>query len=186
MLDQPKTRLKGIDVDALKDVAEAVAADSAKGQVGFEVTTRWAGQTRSETTVEAVTVGGQRVPRSHLIVADEPKGLLGSDDAANPQELLMAGLNACLIVGYVAGAAVRDITLDRLEIRTSGKLDMRGFLGLDDQVPPGYESLGYEVTISGDGTAEQFDEIHRRVAETSPNYFNLNSAVPLHGTLRLV
>jgi hypothetical protein len=95
----------------------------------------------------------------------------------------MAGLNACLTVGYVAGASVRGIALDKLEIRTSGTLDLRGFLGLDDKVAPGYESLEYEVEISGDGTPEQFEEIHQAVMKTSPNYFNISRPIRLTGTL---
>ncbi len=33
----------------------------------------------------------------------------------------MAALNACVMVGYVAGAAVNGITLDRLEVETQGR-----------------------------------------------------------------
>jgi hypothetical protein len=63
------------------------------------------------------------------------------------------------MVGYVAGASVNGIRLDSVEIRTSGELDLRGFLGLSEDVAPGYESISYEVTIKGDGTPEQFEEI---------------------------
>ena len=52
----------------------------------------------------------------------------------------MAAFNACITVGYVAGAALKGIKLESLEIRTKGQLDLRGFLGLDDTVPPGYEA----------------------------------------------
>ena len=97
----------------------------------------------------------------------------------------MAAANACMTVGYVAGAATRGITLDKLEIRTSGNLDLRGFLGLDEAVPPGYEAIQYEVLISGDGTPEQFQDIHRNVMKTSPNYFNLNRPIRMEGTLRV-
>jgi uncharacterized OsmC-like protein len=185
MLDTVKGRTNGLDVAALGQVAEAVARDPSTGKVGFDVTTRWTGQARSETTVTGFNLAGERVARAHKIIADEPCELLGNDDAANPQELLMAGLNACLTVGFVAGASVRGITLDKLEIRTSGNLDLRGFLGLDDDVPAGYESIRYEVAISGDGTPEQFEEIHQAVIRTSPNYFNLNRPIPLNGTLRV-
>ena len=37
--------------------------------------------------------------------------LLGQNSAPNPQELLMTALNACITVGYVAGAAVKGVTL---------------------------------------------------------------------------
>ena len=185
MLDTVKSRVNGLDLDALAEVVEAIQEDSSKAKVGFDVTTRWTGQTGSETVVDGFTLAGERIGRSHRIVADEPRELLGGDSAPNPQELLMAAANACMTVGYVAGAATRGITLDKLEIRTSGNLDLRGFLGLDEAVPPGYEAIQYEVLISGDGTPEQFQDIHRNVMKTSPNYFNLNRPIRMEGTLRV-
>jgi uncharacterized OsmC-like protein len=185
MLDTVKNRVNGLDLTALGETVEAVGKDPAKALVGFDVTTRWTGQTRSETTVEAYRVGGQRVARRHKIVADEPCELLGADSGPNPQELLMAAFNACITVGYVAGASVRGIRLDSLEIKTRGELDLRGFLGLDDQVPPGYESIDCEVLIKGDGTPEQFEEIHQAVVRTSPNYFNISRPVKVNATLRV-
>ena len=185
MLDTVKSRVNGLDLNALGEVVEAIQEDAGKAKVSFDVTTRWQGQTRSETIVDGFTIAGERVARSHRIVADEPHELLGSDGAANPQELLMAAVNACMTVGYVAGAAVKGITLEKLEIRTNGTLDLRGFLGLDDTVPPGYEAIDYEVTIAGNGTPEQFEEIHQAVMKTSPNYFNINRPIRMNGTLQV-
>ena len=130
-------------------------------------------------------MAGERITRTHTIVADEPCELLGSDCAPNPQELLMAAVNSCMTVGYVAGAALRGITLEKLEIRTRGQLDLRSFLGLSDAVPPGYEAIDYEVLIKGDGSPEDFQEIHQTVMKTSPNYFNLNRPIRMNGTLRV-
>ena len=184
MLDTVKNApVNGLDLQALGEVVEAIGKDPRQAIVGFNVTTRWAGQTRSETTVEGFTMGGERIGRSHRIVADEPRELLGSDSAPNPQELLMAALNACMMVGYVAGAAVKGINLSSVEIETRGELDLRGFLGLSDTVPPGYETIDYEVRIKGDGSPEEFEEIHRGVMATSPNYFNIGRPIRLNGSL---
>jgi len=185
MLDTVKNRVNGLDLNALGEVVEAIQQDADKAKVSFNVTTRWTGQTRSESTVDGFTIAGERVARTHKIVADEPNELLGADSAANPQELLMAAVNACMTVGYVAGAALHGITLDSLEIATHGTLDLRGFLGLDDSVPPGYEAIDYDVRIAGNGTPEQFEEIHQTVMKTSPNYFNLNRPIRMNGTLRV-
>jgi uncharacterized OsmC-like protein len=185
MLDTVKSRVNGLDLAALGETVEAIQQDSAKALVAFDVTTRWTGQTRSETTVDGYTLGGERIARNHKIVADEPCELLGGDGAPNPQELLMAAFNACITVGYVAGASVNGITLDSLEIKTRGTLDLRGFLGLSDAVAPGYENVEYEVRIKGNGTPEQFEEIHQNVMKTSPNYFNISRPIRLSGTLRV-
>jgi uncharacterized OsmC-like protein len=107
----------------------------------------------------------------------------GTNRFANPQEHLLAALNACMTVGYVAQCAVRGITLESLEIETNGEIDLRGFLGIDPAVPPGYESLTYTVHIKGSGTNEQFAEIHEAVMATSPNFYNMSRAVALMPTL---
>jgi uncharacterized OsmC-like protein len=178
-----ETPINGIDVDALNGVIETIREDPAKGMVQFHVTSDWAGQTRSRTTVESYRIGGQEVRRRFEIGVDEPHELLGGNTAPNPQEMLMTALNACIMVGYVVGASVNGIRLDAVQIETEGELDLRGFLGVDDQVPPGYESIRYTVRIRGDGTPEQFQRIHETVCRTSPNYFNVSRPIRLDGQL---
>ncbi len=175
--------VNGLDMDALAEVMREITRDPAKGQVQFRVRSEWKGQTRSRSSVTSYTIGGQEVPRSFTIDADEPLELLGRNTAPNPQELLMTALHACITVGYVAGAAARGITLDKVEIETSGALDLRGFLGLDPSVPPGYETIRYVVRIKGDGTPEQFEEIHETVMKTSPNYFNITHPIRIDARL---
>jgi uncharacterized OsmC-like protein len=177
--------VNGLDLDALNTVVGEIQQDASKALVGFAVSTRWTGQTGSRTSVKGYEIAGEHVAREFEIVADEPFELLGSNTAPNPQELLMAAANACMTVGYVAGAALRGIKLEKLEIETSGQLDLRGFLGLDDSVPPGYEQIDYTVRIAGNGTPEQFEEIHRTVMQTSPNYFNLARPIRMNGRLQV-
>ena len=119
------------------------------------------------------------MPRRFAIDIDEPSELGGTNRFANPQEHLLAALNACMMVGYVAQCAVRGITLESLEIQTDGDIDLRGFLGIDPAVPQGYENLSYTVRIKGSGTKQQFAEIHEAVMATSPNFYNLSRPVAL-------
>jgi uncharacterized OsmC-like protein len=177
--------VNGIDVGALHEFIDEIKDSSQKGIVEFRVKTGWQGQTRSETLVESYNLGGNEIRRRFTITSDEPFELLGENTAPNPQELLMAALNACITVGYVAGAAVKGITLSKLEIETSGQLDLRGFLGIEPNVKPGYDSIQYVVRINGDGTAEQFREIHENVMKTSPNFFNLSRPVRIAAELRV-
>src|SRR5215207_3766106 len=153
MLDTVKnTPVNGLDLAALGEVVEAIEKDSNQAKVAFNVTTRWTGQTRSESVVDGFTIAGERISRSHKIVADEPCELLGRDSAPNPQELLMAAFNACIMVGYIAGSSLKGINLTSVEIVTKGELDLRGFLGLSDGVAPGYEAIDYDVRIKSDGS----------------------------------
>ena len=177
------TVVNGINVNDLFALIDGVKRDTAKAQTDWRVTTTWQGQTRSRAQVEGFAIGGEQVRRRFSIDIDEPSELGGSNRFANPQEHLIAALNACMTVGYVAQCAVRGITLESLEIETNGKIDLRGFLGIDPTVAPGYEKLSYVVRIKGSGTKEQFAEIHAAVMATSPNFYNLSRAVPLEATL---
>ena len=67
--------------------------------------------------------------------------------------------------------AVRGISLEKLEIETNGEIDLRGFLGLDPTIPPGYNNLSYVVRIKGSGAKQEFAEIHEAVMATSPSHW---------------
>ena len=175
--------VNGINVDDLFGLIDSVKSDPANAKTEWRVTTSWQGQTRSRTEVASFGIGGQQVQRRFTIDIDEPVQLGGTNRFANPQEYLMAALNACMTVGYAAQCAVRGITLESLSIETEGEIDLRGFLGIDPTVPNGYDHLRYKVRIKGDATREQFAEIHEAVMATSPNFYNLSRAVALKPTL---
>ena len=164
-------RVNGLDLEALGSVVREIERDAKKGMVAFRVSTAWRGQTKSRSTVESYTIGGQEVRRHFELDVDEPHELLGQNSAPNPQEMLMAAFNACITVGYVAGAALKGITLEKVEIETAGELDLRGFLGIDPGVRPGYESIRYTVRIKGNGT--------------SPNYFNVSRPIRIDAALEV-
>jgi uncharacterized OsmC-like protein len=175
--------VNGINVDDLLALRASIEQDPAKGITNWQVTTTWQGQTRSRAQVSGFEIGAEKVSRRFSFDVDEPLELGGSNAFPNPQEYLLASLNACMTVGYAAQCAIRGITLEHLEIETKGKIDLRGFLGIDSSVAPGYESLSYTVRIKGNGTEEQFAEVHDAVMATSPNYFNVAKAVALKPTL---
>ncbi|MBK8267321.1 MAG: OsmC family protein [Planctomycetes bacterium] len=178
-----ESKQNGIDTTALRASMKAIAQKPGEGKVRFHVCTEWSGGTQSTTRVEDWQIGDKTQGRSFTILADEPPELLGNSIAPNPQELLMAGLNACLTVGYVTGCSMRGIEVDSLEIETEGDLDLRGFLGLDPNVKPGYDELRYTVRIRSSGTKEQIQQIHDTVMATSPNFFNLANPIRLKPTL---
>ena len=175
--------VNGINVDDLFALIDGVKREPAKGKTNWHVTTIWQGQARSRAEIESYEIGGEKVPRRFSIDIDEPRELGGSNSFANPQEHLIAALNACMTVGYVAQCAVRGITLESLAIETDGEIDLRGFLGIDPAVPQGYQNLSYTVRIKGSGTKEQFAEVHKAVMATSPNFFNLSRPVALKPAL---
>ena len=177
------SKINGVDVDALRAKAAAIQAAPALGQTRWSVSTRWMGGTRSDTKVSSCEIGGQRIEKDFTIGVDEPLELLGTNQFANPQEVLLAALNACMTVGYVAGCALEGITVKELRIESKGDIDLRGFLGLDPKVKPGYDEIEYTVFIKADATPAQLERVHDAVIRTSPNRFNLSQPVRLRSRL---
>ena len=183
MKTQITNYVNGINVTALRETIEQIQSDSNNGQTTWSVKSQWQGGTRSDHIVDGVDIGGQKIDRSFKIQIDEPHELCGSNQFANPQEYLLAATNACMMVGYTAVAALMGIRLSKLELEMEGDIDLRGFLGIADDVAPGYESLRYRVRIAGDGTAEQFEEMHAVVQKTSPNFYNISNPIAMTSEL---
>lgn len=175
--------VNGLDVVAIGQAVAGIMADPSQGQVTFRAKTAWQGSTRSRTEISSFDVAGKELSRTHEIYADEPVELLGENTAPNPQDLLLAALGACMTVGFVAGATGLGIELDLLEIRTECSLDLRGVFGLDPEVPAGARKVKYTVTVRGNGTREQFEQIHRDVMARSPNYYHLANPIVLESEL---
>ena len=156
---------------------ESVEANPAQGMTHWQVASTWQGGAHRGRKSTALSIGGSNVPRRFSLDIDEPLELGGGNAYANPQEYLLAGFNACMMVGYSALCALQGIALQKLEITTEGDIDLRGFFGLDPSVAPGYRELRTRVVIKGDGTEEQLRKIHEMVLATSPNFYNVTRAV---------
>ncbi|MBN1490631.1 MAG: OsmC family protein, partial [Phycisphaerae bacterium] len=102
--------------------------------------------------------------------ADEPPMLAGGDVGANPVEHLLNALAACVTTGIVAHAAVRGIHIEELESELEGDIDLRGFLGLANDVPKGYTNIRVKFRVKTDPA--NLPKL-KRLAEFSPVYNTL-------------
>lgn len=175
--------VNGIDVDALRRTAAAVQGDAAQGKSRWSVATRWVGGTRSESRVTGREIGGRRIEQDFTIRVDEARELGGTDQFASPQELLLASLNACLTSCYAAACALEGIAIEALSIETSGALDLRGCLGLDASVKPGYDELVVTVRLKAAASPAQLERVHDHVCRTSPHRFSVTQPVRLRTRL---
>lgn len=71
----------------------------------------------------------------------------GQHDAPNPGDVLCAAVAACLDSSIRIVARRLGVTLERLQVTVTGEVDVRGALGLDADVPIGFESLRSEVRL---------------------------------------
>ena len=91
--------------------------------------------------------------QAYTVGADHPTVLVGTDRGPTPAELLLAALAACLTAGIGNIAAARGVELTEVTSTVEGDIDLRGILGLSDDVRNGYEQIRVSFTLRGDDPA---------------------------------
>lgn len=164
--------------DALQQLVSqtsaAVAADPALAVITPAASS---GLARGTTTEVRVSAG------RHSFTIDEPPTLGGTDLGANPVEHLLAALGACQVITYRVWAAKLGIALDSVDVDVTGRLDVRGFFGVDPSVRPGFESLEVSAVVSGPEDPERYRELTRVVEEHCPVLDVLLNGVPVASTV---
>jgi len=144
--------VNGIDMDTLHSTIEAIQNDPDLGKCRFHIHNKWLEGNHNRTTVSGFY--GAKEERRHKqpfqLDCDEPALLAGEDQGANPVEHLLNSLAGCLTTSMVAHAAVRGIHIEELESQVEGDIDLRGFLGLAEDVPKGYTSIRVKFKVKAD------------------------------------
>ena len=162
----------GVDVDKLKEIINAMKTDPVKAQVKFQAETKWINCAYSKTKVRNFTVEG-----------DEPITYLGSNRVPNPVETILAALGSCLAIGFSYNAAARGINLESLDISLEGNLDLQGFLGISDNVRPGYQNIKIACKVKSDASRDKLEELFEHVQRTSPALDIIRNVEPIMITL---
>jgi len=123
--------------------------------------------------------------RGFIVPIDEPRELGGNDTAPNPVELLLAALGGCQEIVYRAFAAVLGIEIERIEIHAKGHLDLHGFLGLSENVPPGFNAISFTTRIVSPASAESISQLAALVEKHCPVQDTLVRPIPVSGKVEL-
>lgn len=90
----------------------------------------------------------------------------GANSGPNPGVLGRAALASCLAIGYAMWAARLEIPIDSLEIEVEADYDVRGELGVADEVSPAYLQIRYRVKVGSPAS----DATLRRLFDTADRY----------------
>jgi len=144
--------VNGIHMETLQGTVHAIEQEPDLGKCKFRARNQWLGGNHNCTTITGFYGARQEIPhkQSFQLHADEPPILAGGDDGANPVEHLLNALAACVTTSMVAHAAVRGIHIEALESELEGDIDLRGFLGLSDEVPKGFTEIRVRFKVKAD------------------------------------
>lgn len=174
--------VNGINIDHLKGAMSAVRSDAQAGMIRFRARNRWAGGATCATTIQDFRVAGHEDESRawpFVLYADEPKVLMGTDHGPNATEALLHALAACLGTTFIYHASVRAIKIDEMQIDLEGSLDLRGFLGLSEEVRNGYELIDVTFRVKSEASEEQIRELAELAQKRSPVFDIVTHATPV-------
>jgi uncharacterized OsmC-like protein len=172
----------GVDTQQMYGTLDAVKADPSLGRFQFRVQNQWIDGAHNRSTIKGFYGAGQEDAtrtESFTIDAGEPQVLLGVDTGPNPAEALLHALAACLTTSLVYVAAARKVRLTEVESTLEGDMDVRGALGLSDEVRNGFTNIKVSFKVKGDATAEKLREVVERAQARSAVFDMVSHGVPV-------
>lgn len=165
------SEMNGLDVQAAMDTIGAIKADPGLARFQFRARNTWVSGGENRSVIRDF-YGAGREDDSRTMAFEftngEPPVLLGNNEGANPVEFLLHALAGCVTTTFVLHATARGITIRRLSSQLEGDLDLRGLLGLDDSVSPGYEQIRIKMDVEADCSEEELDDLLAYTREHSP------------------
>ena len=173
--------LNGVDRQKLFDTVEAVKADGGVAAFKFRVKNRWLDGAENRSTIDDYYGAHEELRHTPTfeLVNDEPPILLGRDSAPNPVEYVLHGLAGCLTTSMVYHAAAQGIEITSVETRFEGDLDLRGFLGLDENVRNGFSEIRVVFDIQGNFEDDVKQDLVATAQRFSPVFDILTNGVPV-------
>ena len=178
--------LNGVNTPALLATIGVVADQPALAHFQFRATGHWVAGTHMQGVMHGFSgAGGEHAHKAPCMAeSDHPAVLCGEDAAPTPVEWLLHGLAGCLVAGIANIAAVRGVPLRAVEARVEGDIDLRGVLGLSDEVRNGFTAVRVAIRIEGDASAEALAAIIAQSRARSAVFDILTNGVPVSITVQ--
>jgi uncharacterized OsmC-like protein len=179
MAQEKEKFVNGINVDQLFGTIDNIRENPEIARFKFRATNQWVAGTHNQATVKdffgALKEDSSRDPMVFEI--DEPPVLCGTNLGVNPVEFLLVALSGCLTTSMIAHAAARGIEIRKVESRYEGDLDVRGFLGMSDDVPVAYQKIGVYFNIDADIPEDRKEELVEMAKKYSPVYNSITKPI---------
>ena len=175
------SKINGVALNDLNDTIEAIQADKTLAWFEFRIENEWIDGGYNKTTVKDYYGVNDNIAHEtgFEMFNDEPPVLLSGDKAPNPAENLLHAIAGCVTTSIAYHAAAKGVSVDAIRTRFEGDVDLRGFLGLSDEVRPGYKGIRVVFDIEGDLTTEEKRELMALGPKFSPIFDSVSNGVPI-------
>ena len=173
--------VNGVNVSRLFSTIDLIKQKPEVAKFKFRARNKWIQGTHNRGTVNgfygALKEDTSRDPM--IFDLDEPPVLLGKNQGVNPVEYLLVALSGCLTTSLIAHASAKGIDIKGVESRYEGELDLRGFLGISEDVKVGYQMIRVYFKINADVSREQKEELVRMAQKYSPVFNTITQSAPV-------
>ena len=157
----PREPRNGVNTPDLLATINAVKETPHLAKFRFRASNRWmtaptASRASSRSAARAANTRTRRSSATAPTIRPCWSGRIAGRPRSNS---FCTGSPSCITAGIGNIAAVRGVTLTSVESRVEGDIDLRGILGLSDEVRNGYERIRITFDIAGDAPPEKLREI---------------------------
>jgi uncharacterized OsmC-like protein len=110
----------------------------------------------------------------------------GENNGPNPGVYGRGALGACLAIGYGMWAARLEIPVRSLTVEVRARYDVRGELGLNASIRPGYTDIVYVVTVDTDAPEGDVQRLLDTADQHSSWLDDIRNPVPVSREVHLV
>lgn len=174
-------KVNGLEVAQLFETIAAIKQSPNLADFKFGLANQWIDGAHNRSVItNFYGVGQENKHQPEFVLdTDEPRILLGKGQSPSPVEYLLHALTACVTSAIVYHAAARGIQIKEIESRTEGEVDLRGFLGLDNSIRPGFQSIRIKFKIKADVPDEELDELCQLGPKYSPVFDTIMRSAPV-------
>lgn len=172
----------GINVTRLENTIETIRKNPEPAQFKFRLHNEWVDGCHAFSVIKDF-YGAEREDStrqySFIMHADEPDVLLGTNYGPNPTETVMHALACCVGSALIFNAASMGVKIDKMEVDVEGDIDIRGFLGVKDEIRRGLQNIRMNFKISSDAPQSKLQELVDLGQKYSPVFDIVTNPVPV-------
>ncbi|WP_217587177.1 OsmC family protein [Lentibacillus saliphilus] len=160
--------MNGIQFEAVEQTVKAISEDPSLKMRDWHAKINW------ETGVKNTLQIRDFAP----MVVDEPAPLGGTDEGANPVEMLIGAAGSCFAITFEVLSSQQGIELESVEVNVEAGLNAAVFLGLEEG-DGGVLNPTINLTAKTSATKEQVEEIAKVALQKSPVLNSMKAALNL-------
>ena len=183
-IEQTQNITNGVDVAQINGLIDEIESDTGYAKFQFRATNQWVSGGQTQSLIKDFYAGNAEDStrkQPFTLNSDEPTIAAGQDSAPNAMEYVLHSLASCLTASLVYHAAVRGIEIEAVESSYTGDMDVRGLLGLADDVRKGFSKVTVNMRVKSKASAEEltelamFSPVHDIISNSLPVEFRLTT-----------